>query len=188
MSIVETVKAHLKTQRDEQAKPMSFDMKLSYAYFIPLMILFVTRAISSPRAMVALACCLGSILTAVSVWHKIRHRWRWPGVTARNILYAVLGLGWGVFFFVFASHTMLPKEPAPWKARELTSILLQTWALILKAGSIPLFTPWFLFGAGIVVLNILYALRFMALKREQFLENCRVGQPAAGCDSESRRT
>lgn len=173
-------------QKAKAAKSISFDMKLSYAYFVAIMILLATRLISSPKTLVILACSLWGILTALSVTHKIKSRWRWPGIAPKHLLYAVINIVWGVVLFAYASHIMLPKEPAPWEAETLSAVVKRTWELVLKAGSRPTLTPWFLFGAGIFVFNTLYALRFMTMKQDNFLRNCNTGQQGAEGDAVPR--
>lgn len=162
--------------RGKQHQRMSFDMKLSYAYFLPMMFLFMASGISDKGvpvpvllgvpATLLLALCLLSIL------HKIKHGWRWPGVTVGNVFGTLLNVLWGIVFLVFVAGIMLPAKERPWHQKGLPAILNASWEVFVNALLHPFLGPFLLFGAGIVVFNTFRALKFVVTYEDEFRKNC----------------
>jgi len=159
---------------DNSPKKMSFDFKLMFVFHIAMMILFGARPFDNAKDQIQLAIALGSVLAVVSTIHKVKSKWSWPGLTILSIPGAILNIVFLYVFFGFAAYTMHPNIPVP--EIELSSIIQlisETWPVILNAVSIPVFTPWYLAGVGIVAFNILINLKIVTLKKAEFDSKCR---------------
>lgn len=86
------------------------------------------------------------LLGVFSVRHRMASGWRWPGVTPRNILHAVLTLVLGGLF-AFAVNPLFP----------ITN---------------PSVRPWYLGLAGVVLFNVLRALQILEASETGFQEKC----------------
>ncbi len=154
----------------------SYDMKLTYAYFVPMMVLFAGTSMVGTTLplplLLAISCGLFGVLASLSVLHKKKHGWRWPGLTAGRVAIGALNVLWGIVVLVSAAGFMLPPEERPWRQDGLPAILEASWDVFLRALALPGLGPFLLFGAGIIVLNTLYALRLMEMYEDDFRKHC----------------
>lgn len=135
---------------------MSFDMKLMFAYHLAMMAMMLGgRALTVPIEL-ALAGGWAAVLATVSVIHKRREGWRWPGVRPLNLL-AAAGTLAAIGLFLFAATPNFPPTTP--------------WAL-----------PWYLAGGGIGLFGILNSLKVVSRSRDEFeadVEAARTPVPAA---------
>lgn len=153
---------------------MSFDFKLMFVFHIVMMALFGARPFDNAKDQILLAIGLGCVLVIVSIVHKMKSKWSWPGLTAMSIPGAALNVVFLYIFFAFAAYTMHPSIPVP--EIEFSSIIQligKSWPVILQAISIPVVTPWYLAGVGIVVFNVLTSLKIVTIKKAEFESQCR---------------
>lgn len=149
------------TKTKEQNKKMapekiSFDFKIMFVYHITMMLLFVTHAIDKAFTQAMLALALGIILVIVSVWHKQKTNWKWPGLKPSSLPKILFNLIVMYAFFSIAAHTARPKmDNFDFNNPDYLKLITDSWRVILKAASDPFFTPWYLAGVGICVFNLL---------------------------------
>ena len=152
---------------------MSFDFKLMFVYHIAMMVLFVTRPIDSAYGQILLAVVLGVLLTVASAIHKVKHNWSWPGIKITSIPSVILSLLFLYMFFSFTAYAMNPNIPIPEvQFNNLPTLAIEAWPIIVQAISIPVFTPWYLAGIGIVAFNVLSSLNFATQKKSEFESQC----------------
>ena len=174
MSIFDKISKAFGTGGERQR--ISFDMKLSYAFFLPMMFLFMASGVSGKGlplpVLLGIPAALFVVLGLLSASHKIKHGWRWPGLTAGGVFGALMNILWGVVFLVFVAGIMLPGEERPWRQEGVPAILKASWEVLVKALSHPVLGPFLMFGAGIVVFNTLYALKFVVMYEDEFRKHC----------------
>jgi hypothetical protein len=89
-------------------KDMSVDFRLMFVYHGSMMLMFlVGQAGLSVRMELQLTGLLAVVLIAISIKHRRQTNWRWPGVKASNVIYAVGSLAL-VAFFLFAGTPLFP--------------------------------------------------------------------------------
>lgn len=163
-----------RSKEDNSAKNMSFDFKLMFVFHIAMMILFGARPFDNAKDQILLAIGLGCVLVVVSVIHKVKFKWSWPGLTLMSIPGTILNIVFLYIFFAVASYSMHPSIPVPEiKLSSIAQLIGESWPVILQAISIPVFTPWYLAGIGIVAFNILESLKITTSKKTEFESQCR---------------
>ena len=163
-----------KYEEDNSTKNMSFDFKLMFVFHIVMMILFGIRPFDNAKDQILLAIGLGCVLVIVSMVHKVKSKWSWPGLTVMSVPGAVLNIVFLYMFFAYAAYSMHPNIPVPEIELGLIGQLIsESWPIILQAISIPVFTPWYLAGVGIVAFNVLTNLKIVTLKKADFESQCR---------------
>ncbi len=170
----EKLKKQIKDKNESNSpQNMSFDFKLFFAYHIAMMILFGARPIEDPFCQAMFALALGGVLFVLSLTNKIKRNWSWPGLSISSIPTTIFNLVFLYLFFAFAAYSMNPKVGVPdFENTELTVLLQDSWAVMQHAFNQPVFTPWFLAGAGIMVFNILTNLKLVCLKKDEFEAQC----------------
>lgn len=152
---------------------MSFDLKLLFVYHIAMMILFSTRPFDDAYGQIVFAVVLGAVLIIVSVIHKIKHNWSWPGLTINMVPGFVLNLLGVYAFMVFSSYSMNSDIPFPeFQLDDLPAFLNETWTLIVKDMFRPFKTTWYLGILGIGLFNILHSLNLASMKKSEFESHC----------------
>jgi hypothetical protein len=154
-------------------KSMSFDYKLFTVYHVAMMILFALNPIERPLNQAVFALTLGVSLLATSIFYKIARNWSWPGISAGCIPVVIFNILSYYIFFASAAYMMTPNKHMPGLTTTNIKIFLhETWAVTWQAFNQPIFTPWFLAGAGIVAFNILSSLKLVNLKKDEFEAQC----------------
>jgi len=125
---------------------MSLDCKCMFGYHGCMMALMLLGGSLTLRAMVMVVAALLSSFAIISVVHRIRCGWRWPGVGVKNIL----GVGATVLLGGFFIGAVLPRATP----------------------SNPAIFPWFAAAAGIVLFGVLSNLRVVYQSEAEFLSFC----------------
>ena len=162
-------------EKNEENSPqnMSFDFKLFFVYHIAMMILFGARPIDNPINQAIFAGSIGTAILIISVAHKIKYRWNWPGLSWTSIPASIFNLAFLYGFFAFAGYSMNPNVSAPDFLRtDIFALLQELWTIMLQGFNLPTFTPWFLAGIGIMVFGILSNLKLVTLKKDEFEAQC----------------
>ena len=154
MKMIKELKRYMAQHNAETVGSASLDVKLSLLYSLPIMICgIIGEPTLSPGRLVIIACGLAVLVASISVAHRVRRRWSWPGIQAKHILYAILNIIVSVAFFLYISRTI---------DHEAT------------------LTFCFLFWGFIAFLNTLRALRIVTVEQNVFLMNCKDGQQSNG--------
>jgi len=66
--------------KDNNPKNMSLDVKLMFVYHISMMVLFGTRILDNAADQAWFALILFIVLVLISVAHRFREKWKWPGI------------------------------------------------------------------------------------------------------------
>ncbi len=157
-------------------KDISFDFKLMFVYHITMMFLFMFNPIEEPLKQLEFAVTLSILLIIASVVHKLRTNWTWPGLSRSSIPSAIFTLIFTYSFLVFSSSTISNMDIiSNIDLESLESLMVKSWRSILNAASNPTFTPWYLAGAGIGLMNILVALNLATHKKSAFKVQCKNG-------------
>lgn len=98
---------------DNSSKNISFDFKLMFLYHIFMMILFGVRPLDNSVDQVLFAFALGFLLFAISIIHKFKAKWRWPGLSLTSIPGVIFNIVFSYVFFAFAAYSMNANIPAP---------------------------------------------------------------------------
>ncbi len=162
------------SNKDSSPKNMSFDFKLMFVYHISMMVLFGLRPINNAKDQMLFALMLSIVLVLISIVHKLKSKWSWPGLSILSIPAALFNFLLLYVLFAVAAYAMNPSITPP--ELQLDSMLLllkDAWPVILNAISIPVFTPWYLAGIGIVAFNILTSLKLVSLKKTEFEAQCK---------------
>lgn len=140
-------------------REISLDAKLMFAYHICMMVLFLVGRQLSVRVEAWLAAIALTIAALISLFHRQRAGWKWPGVSVVNVLAALAALALGGVFLLSATPLFPPNSPAA--------------------------LPWYLAGAGIILFSVLSSLKVVVPSKEEFLKCCTTSgtekslQPAA---------
>ncbi|WP_036801695.1 hypothetical protein [Photobacterium marinum] len=167
------LKRNLKDQNNN-SEDMSLDFGLMFVYHIAMMILFALRPISNPIHQVYLALVLLVVLVLISSFHKLKCNWSWPGLAFSNVSSLIVNLISTYIFFAFVSYTITSAgDFYEISLENIDVLIIESWNVILQAASNPVFTPWFLAGAGIGFMNSLVSLKIVTLKKSEFEAQCR---------------
>jgi hypothetical protein len=132
-------------------REMSLEFKSMFAYHIGMMVMFMVGGLLSVPLEVGVALTLAAMCVFLSLRHRRQVGWRWPGVSAKDVLLALVVIVGGVIFLTAATPMFFPLEP---------------YAL-----------PWYLAGIGIVSFNVLTMLQVITYAESDFIAP--VTQPVA---------
>jgi len=170
----ESIKRKLEKQnKDSDPKNMSLDFKLMFVYHIVMMILFGLRPISDPTHQVYLAIVLLIALVLISLLHKLKSNWSWPGLSFSSIPSITFNLILTYVFLAFSSYAMTTGGVFPdISLSNIEVLIMESWVVMLQAASLPGLTPWFLAGIGIAFMNSMVSLNLATLKKSEFEAQC----------------
>lgn len=169
----ESIKRKLNSHNEGNTlNTISLDFKLFFVYHIVMMILFGFRPIQSPIHQVYLAVVLLTVIIFISILHKIKSNWSWPGLTFRSVPSIAMHLILTYLFFAFSAYIIVDGVFPDLSSSNIEGLITNSWAVILQAASYPVLTPWFLAGAGIVFMNSMVIFRFSAHKKSEFEAQC----------------
>lgn len=131
---------------------MSTDFKLMMGFHLCMMVLFIVGGAVGVAAELSIAAAALAIVIVISAWRKRTAGWRWPGVSIKDIAWALVTV---VLMCLFAFA-----------------------ATPLASPSSPVLLPWYLAIAGIGVFNTATALRLATLSEAEFLTQCGESGPA----------
>jgi cell division protein FtsW (lipid II flippase) len=158
---------------NNEPKDISLDLKLMLVFHIFMMFLFMFTPIENPKSQAELAIALALILIVISVVHKLKSNWSWPGLSKTSIPSALFTVIFTFVFLTFASTGMSGKEFPNIDIENLEPLLIESFHTIINAASNPRFTPWYLGGLGIGLMNILTALNLATRKQSEFKAQCK---------------
>jgi len=124
-------------------REMSLEYKMMVIYHMVMMAMFIAGGALTVALEVGIALALGTAGVLLSLRHRRQVRWRWPGVSTKDILLALGAIGAGIIFLVAATPMFPPLQPHA--------------------------LPWYLAGAGIVLFNLLTVLRLMTFAETDFV-------------------
>lgn len=160
-------------RKDTNLKDMSLDFKLMFVYHISMMVLFASTFIRNPIHQVYFAAVLATVLVAISITHKYKSNWSWPGFKLSGLLSALFNLVFIYVFLVFSANLLgFSAHGFPQNIESVKVILAEAPDAILLAASNPKLTPWYLGAFGIGIMNILISLRLATLKKDDFEAQC----------------
>lgn len=174
MGVIEDI---FKSTRSRGSRRLSLDMKLSYAFFVPMMILFALSGMSGKRiptqVLTGIACGILALIAVISCIHKANSGWRWPGLTFGKVGSTLFGILWGAGFLVFAASLWLPREEKPWRQGGLPEILSASWdAVVAALSSSSFLAPFMIFGVGMFLFGTLQSLGFIDMYQDEFEKHC----------------
>ena len=109
----------------------------------------------------------------VSFFNKLKSNWSWPGLSITSIPAITFNLAFTYIFLAFASYAMTTGGDFPDVSfANFEPLLIESWTVILKAASNPVFTPWYLAGLGIAFMNSMVSLKVATLKKSEFEAQC----------------
>lgn len=127
-------------------KEMSFDAKLFTVYFGIIFFLFICSSLFSLPSQIAIVTILVCVLAPLSIIHRIKNRWHWPGMGIKNLLEAIGALAIYLFFFGSITPIASPLQPKVF--------------------------PWFAAGGGMILFSVLASLNFVSWSEKQFRTCC----------------
>jgi hypothetical protein len=133
---------------------MSLEFKSMFAYHIGMMVMFMTGGLLTVPLEVGVALALAAMCVLLSLRHRRQVGWRWPGVSAKDVLLALVVIVGGVIFLFAATPMFSPLEPQ--------------------------LLPWYLAGVGIVSFNVLTMLRVITYAERDFVAPATQAVAAAG--------
>jgi hypothetical protein len=128
-------------------KEMSVDLRLMFVYHGCMMVLFIAGQSMSVRQEILFTLVLVAVLASISLRHRRTNNWKWPGLRARDLVFAAGGVVLMIFFLSSAT----PLFPATDHR----------------------FLPWYLAGLGIGAFGVLGALKIVESSEAEFLLRCR---------------
>ncbi len=129
-------------------KEMSVDYRLMFVYHGSMMALMMMgQGLLSLRQEILVTAMLVTVLASISMRHRAHSNWRWPGVSGKDVFYAI-GTAVVIVFFLYSVTT--PFSP-----------------------TMPQIFPWYSAGAGIGIFGILSSLKLVYLSEAEFLLHCR---------------
>jgi len=127
-------------------KDMSYDFKLFFAFHICMMILLITGNAIGVVIKLAITVLLAGILLFLSLAHRKKSQWHWPGVTARNVINAIVTIIFGGIFLYAGYPLFSPANPR--------------------------LLPFYLAALGIIFFNTLFFLKIVCMAEAEFLRSC----------------
>ena len=159
--------------KNSSIRNISFDFKLMFVYHITMMVLFCVRPPINAKLQIIFTMLLAITLFIVSIIHKVKSRWVWPGLSLLSIPSIIFQLIFLYLFFTLASYSMNSSySVADIPFDSLTLFVKETWPIILQAMYRPVLTPWFFAGFGIVMFNILGSLSLVTQDKSEFESQC----------------
>ena len=171
-----TIRKKFSETNNDEIKESSLDFKLMFVYHIAMMFLFGTGILDDSITQALFALALFILLVVISALHKLKEKWRWPGISIFILPSALLNLVFVYAFIAFAGYTINPNFVLPnLQSINLTVLITESWGVIITAASYPAKTPWFLAGIGIGVFNLLSNLNLVTSKKSEFEAQCENG-------------
>jgi hypothetical protein len=143
-------------------RDFSLDYKLGFVYFGFMAVVFMSGGSLTVKQELVATVFVVAVLVSLSVRHRQRMNWRWPGVEAKGVL-TTLGILLAGGIFEFATIRGAPPTD-------------------------PVYLPWHMFGLGCVVLGILTALRVVQPSQAEYLKQCEAAGFADSDLKDSTRT
>jgi len=171
-----SIRNKLNETNNDEIKEISLDFKLMFVYHIAMMFLFGTRILDDSIGQALFALVLFIVLVVISALHKIREKWKWPGISMFILPSALLNLAFVYAFLAFVGYTINPDFVLPnLQSINLAVLVTESWAAIITAASYPAMTPWYLAGIGIGAFNLLSNLKLVTSKKSEFEAQCENG-------------
>ena len=126
---------------------MSVDFRLMFAYHGSMMVMMVAGGGLSLQQEILITTVLVTVLVSVSLRHRARVGWHWPGANGKDVLGAI-GSATLIAFFLFSATPLFPLSPQVF--------------------------PWYLACGGIGAFGILSALKVVSGTESDFLLHCTV--------------
>jgi hypothetical protein len=123
-------------------------MRLLSGYQLSMMVLFAAGGYLTVRQEFTIAAGIATLIVLVSRYYRKRRHWRWPGIKPKDVLYALGGIVL-MTFFLYAATPLFP----PNDGQNL---------------------PWYLFGLGIGVFNVLAAPNLVCSSEAEFASHCMI--------------
>ena len=127
-------------------KEMSFDFKLFFVFHGCMMVLFMIGRAFPIQVLIGIVSLLLVVLTSLSIRHRVKSVWHWPGVGVKGVLGVVFSIAVGLFFLGSVTPRISPLNSA--------------------------FFPWFAAGGGIILFWILSGLKIVFLSESEFQSYC----------------
>lgn len=127
-------------------KEISFDFKLFFVFHGCMMVLFVVGRLFPIHLLIGIVGVLLFVLAGLSVHHRVKSDWRWPGIGVKGLLSAVFSIALGLFFLGAVTPRISPLDPA--------------------------FFPWFAAGGGIILFWVLSSLKIVFRSESEFQSHC----------------
>lgn len=125
---------------------MSLDYKLFIVFHGCMMILFATSGHFPIFFQIRFVSTLACVLAVISIVHRKRNKWHWPGVGIKGAFAALVSLALGLFFLGSVIPRISPLSPRIF--------------------------PWFAAGGGIILGEVLFLLNVVCLSKKEFLRHC----------------
>lgn len=171
-----SIRKKLNEANNDDIKETSLDIKLMFVYHIAMMLLFGTRIFDDSITQALFALVLFIVLVVISLLHKFREKWKWPGISMFILPSALLNLAFLYAFLAFVGYTINPDFVLPnLQSINLPLLITESWAAIINTASYPAMTPWYLAGIGIGVFNLLSNLKIVTGKKSEFEAQCKNG-------------
>lgn len=127
-------------------KEISFDFRLFFVFHGCMMALFIVGRILPIEVLISVVSILTFVLAGLSIHHRVKSNWHWPGVGIKGIFGSVFGLAAGLFFLGSATPRVSPLNPGIF--------------------------PWFAAGGGIILFWILSGLKVVFQSESEFQTYC----------------
>lgn len=127
-------------------REMSFDFKLFFVFHGCMMVLFIIGRAFPIEVLIGIVGALLFVLAGLSIHHRIKSEWHWPGVGIKGLLGVVFSVALGLFFLGAATPRISPLNPT--------------------------FFPWFAAGGGIILFWILSGLKIVFQSESEFQGHC----------------
>lgn len=134
------------TKYPKSWKEMSLDFKLLMIYHLCMMVLFATGQFFTIQILFAAAGLLIAGAASISIHHRMKSEWHWPGAGIKDVLGAIAGVALGLFFLNAATPRFPPLNPRCF--------------------------AWYAAGAGILLFSILASLKIVFPSEAEFRKHC----------------
>jgi len=127
-------------------KEMSLDMRLMFLYHGSMMAMMIGGGSLTVKQELAIAAAIAAVIFMVSRRHRQKKHWRWPGVRPLDVVYAMGGIVF-ILFFLYSATPLFPPNN----------------------GHV---VPWYLAGVGIGIFGVLQSLKLAYNSETEFSSNC----------------
>lgn len=152
---------------------ISFDYKLMFFYLFTMGGLAVFNPLDNAIQQVQLAGALLAILCIISIVHKVKHKWSWPGCSLLIIPSILFHLFTSYVMVSFVSYILAGEGHLPSiSLAQFLPVLAASFDMIVLAASSPVVTPGYLAGFGILLMNIMVSVKLSTPKTSGFIAQC----------------